>query len=98
VVGLNLFVRPSAVAAVVGFCVSYIFLRKQRGGVDIGHLRANKDRDRDSRLEASTRSVRRPSLIPIRAALSSWFRRHRKAIAAASATPNTSVLWLPARE
>ena len=52
VVGLNLFVAAIG-AAVIGFCVSYIFLRKQREAVStsIGHLRANKDRDRDNELE-----------------------------------------------
>jgi hypothetical protein len=37
----------------IGFCVSYIFLRKQREAVSssIGHLRDNKDRDRDNELE-----------------------------------------------
>jgi hypothetical protein len=51
-VGLNVFVAAIG-AAVIGFCVSYIFLRKQREAVStsIGHLRANKDRDRDNELE-----------------------------------------------
>jgi len=51
-VGLNVFIAAIG-AAVIGFCVSYIFLRKQREAVStsIGHLRANKDRDRDNELE-----------------------------------------------
>ena len=51
-VGVNVFVAALG-AAVIGFCVSYIFLRKQREAVStsIGHLRANKDRDRDNELE-----------------------------------------------
>ncbi len=50
--GVNVFVAALG-AAVIGFCVSYIFLRKQREAVStsIGHLRANKDRDRDNELE-----------------------------------------------
>ena len=51
-VGLNVFVAAIG-AAVIGFCVSYIFLRKQREAVStsIGQLRDNKDRDRDNDLE-----------------------------------------------
>ena len=50
--GLNVFVAAIG-AAVIGFCVSYIFLRKQREAVSIsiGHLRENKDRDHDNDLE-----------------------------------------------
>ena len=50
--GVNVFVAALG-AAVIGFCVSYIFRRKQREAVStsIGHLRANKDRDRDNELE-----------------------------------------------
>lgn len=49
---VNVFVAAIG-ATVIGFCVSYIFLRKQREAVStsIGHLRANKDRDRDNDLE-----------------------------------------------
>ena len=52
VAGVNVIVAAIG-AAVIGFCVSYIFLRKQREAVStsIGHLRANKDRDRDNELE-----------------------------------------------
>jgi hypothetical protein len=51
-VGLNVFVAAIG-AAVIGFCVSYIFLRRQREAVSIsiGQLRDNKDRDRDNELE-----------------------------------------------
>lgn len=50
--GVNGFVAAIG-AAIIGFCVSYIFLRKQREAVSmsIGHLRENKDRDRDNEVE-----------------------------------------------
>jgi ABC-type siderophore export system fused ATPase/permease subunit len=50
--GVNVFIAAIG-AAVIGFCVSYIFLRKQREAVSssIGHLRARKDRDTDNELE-----------------------------------------------
>ncbi|MES2093135.1 MAG: DUF4229 domain-containing protein [Actinomycetota bacterium] len=52
VLGVNVIVAAIG-AAVIGFCVSYIFLRKQREAVSssIGHLRARKDRDADNELE-----------------------------------------------
>jgi hypothetical protein len=50
--GVNVIVAAIG-AAVIGFCVSYIFLRKQREAVSssIAHLRSTKDRDRDNELE-----------------------------------------------
>ena len=50
--GLNVIVSALGAAA-IGFCVSYIFLRKQREAVStsISNLRANKNRDRDNDVE-----------------------------------------------
>ena len=52
IMGVNGFVAAIG-AAVIGFCVSYIFLRKQREAVStsIDHLRTTKSRDRDNELE-----------------------------------------------
>lgn len=50
--GVNVFVAAIG-AALIGFCVSYIFLRKQRDAVasSIEHLRTTKDRDVDNDIE-----------------------------------------------
>lgn len=52
VVGINPFLAAGG-AAVIGFLVSYIFLRKQRQAISmsIGRLRATKDRDLDNEIE-----------------------------------------------
>jgi ABC-type siderophore export system fused ATPase/permease subunit len=52
VVGVNIYFAAIG-AAIIGLCVSYIFLRKQREAVatSIEHLRATKDRDVDNDLE-----------------------------------------------
>ncbi len=51
-VGFNVYLA-AILAALVGFCVSFIFLRKQREAVStsIDHLRTNKDRDADNEIE-----------------------------------------------
>lgn len=51
-VGVNIYFAAIG-AAIIGLCVSYIFLRKQREAVatSIEHLRATKDRDVDNELE-----------------------------------------------
>ena len=51
-VGVNVFVA-AIIAAIIGFCVSYLFLRKQREAVStsIDHLRGRKDRDVDNDIE-----------------------------------------------
>lgn len=52
IIGVNGFIAAFG-AAVIGFCVSFIFQRRQREAVSIsiGQLRANKDRDRDNEIE-----------------------------------------------
>jgi 4-hydroxybenzoate polyprenyltransferase len=50
--GVNFYVAAIG-AAVIGFCISYIFLRRQRDAVatSIVRLRATKIRDRDNEIE-----------------------------------------------
>lgn len=52
ILGVNVFVAAIG-AAIIGLCVSYIFLRRQRDAVasSIDHLRTTKDRDIDNDVE-----------------------------------------------
>lgn len=52
IVGMNVFLA-TIVAAVIGFCISFIFLGKQRQAVStsIDHLRTTKSRDVDNEIE-----------------------------------------------
>lgn len=52
IIGMNAFLATT-IAAVIGFCVSFIFLGKQRQAVStsIDHLRTTKSRDVDNEVE-----------------------------------------------